>query len=172
MGDRTERDGDRMAGDFAEFYGEHCDRVLRAVYVCTRDRQLADDAVSEAFARALSRWSTVRRHPEPVAWVTRTAINVARSSWRRRVGTRPGDVPEGSYAVDEPIDPMLVSAVLSLPERQRQVVGLRVLLDLSTEQTAQILRIAPGTVTAHLHRALSSLRSELVEEVTNDEDRG
>jgi RNA polymerase sigma factor (sigma-70 family) len=150
-----------MARNFAQFYGEYSDRVLRAVYVCTRDRQLADDAVSEAFARAFSRWGAVQRHPEPVAWVTRTAINVARSSWRRRARTRTGGIPEGSYAADEPIDPILVGAVLGLPERQRQVVGLRVLLDLSTEQTAQVLRIAPGTVTAHLHRALAALRNEL-----------
>lgn len=161
MGDRIEGMG--MAGDFAEFYGDYSDRVFRAVFVCTRDRQLADDAVSEAFARALSRWGAVQRHPEPVAWVTRTAINVARSSWRRRVRTRPGSIPEGSYAADEPVDPVLVGAVLSLPERQRQVVGLRVLLDLSTEQTAHILRIAPGTVTAHLHRALTNLRNELAQ---------
>ena len=150
-------------GDFAQFYGEHSDRVLRAIYVCTRDRQLADDAVSEAFARAFSRWGTVQQHPEPVAWVTRTAINVARSSWRHRARTRTGAIPERSYAEDDPIDPVLVDAVLSLPERQRQVVGLRVLLDLSTEQTAQILRIAPGTVTAHLHRALTALRNDLAQ---------
>jgi RNA polymerase sigma factor (sigma-70 family) len=152
-----------VAGDFAQFYGEHGDRVLRAVYVCTRDRHLADDAVSEAFARAFSRWGAVQRHPEPVAWVTRTAINVARSSWRRRARTRAGGIPERSYAADEPIDPILVRAVLGLPERQRQVVGLRVLLDFSTERTAQILRIAPGTVTAHLHRALTALRNELAQ---------
>jgi DNA-directed RNA polymerase specialized sigma24 family protein len=90
-------------------------------------------------------------------------LNLARSSWRRRKRTRLGDVPEGWYVRDEPIDPTLINAVLGLPERQRQVIGLRILLDLSTDQTAQILRIAPGTVTAHLHRALTALRSELVQ---------
>lgn len=53
--------------------------------------------------------------------------------------------------------------MLNLPDRQRQVVALRILLDLSTEQTAEILSIAPGTVTAHLFRALARLESELSE---------
>jgi len=58
---------------------------------------------------------------------------------------------------------------MALPERQRQVIGLRLLLDLSTEQTAEALGVAPGTVTAHLHRALSSLRRQLTQEVSSHE---
>ena len=47
-----------------------------------------------------------------------------------------------------------------LPARQRQVVALRIFLDLDTAQTADVLGIAPGTVTAHLARALAALRTE------------
>ena len=47
-----------------------------------------------------------------------------------------------------------------LPARQRQVVALRIFLDLDTAQTAEVLGIAPGTVTAHLTRALTALRTE------------
>ena len=46
-----------------------------------------------------------------------------------------------------------------LPERQRQVVALRVFLDLDTVATAQALGIAPGTVTAHMARATAALRA-------------
>jgi DNA-directed RNA polymerase specialized sigma24 family protein len=52
----------------------------------------------------------------------------------------------------------LRAALLELPLRQRQVVGLRVFLDLDTARTAQVLGIAPGTVTAHLARAIAALR--------------
>jgi DNA-directed RNA polymerase specialized sigma24 family protein len=42
------------------------------------------------------------------------------------------------------------------------VVALRLFLDLDTERTARALGIAPGTVQAHLGRAMASLRSELI----------
>jgi len=59
------------------------------------------------------------------------------------------------------MDPLLIRAVWRLPRRQRQVVALRILLDQSIDQTAQSLGMAPGTVRAHLHRALRSLREQL-----------
>jgi DNA-directed RNA polymerase specialized sigma24 family protein len=48
-----------------------------------------------------------------------------------------------------------------LPRRQREVVTLRLLLDLDTYATAQILGIAEGTVGAHLHRAVTALRAAI-----------
>jgi len=54
-----------------------------------------------------------------------------------------------------------MAIVLRLPERQRQVVALRLFLDLDTAQTADVLGIAAGTVTAHLARAIAALRQEL-----------
>jgi len=54
-----------------------------------------------------------------------------------------------------------MAALLRLPARQRQVVALRLFLDLDTAATAETLGIAPGTVTAHLARAIATLRAEL-----------
>lgn len=158
-----------MSEGFGDFYEESRLRVFRAVYVCVRDLDTADDAVSEAFTRAFVRWEKVSRHPNPVAWVTKTALNHSRSEWRHRRRRRPlAPSDEGSYLPQDPIDAKLVASVLALPERQRQVVGLRLLLDLDTEQTAEVLGIASGTVTAHLHRALSALRQQVMEEANND----
>jgi RNA polymerase sigma factor (sigma-70 family) len=55
-----------------------------------------------------------------------------------------------------------MAALMRLPARQRQVIALRLFLDLDTRQTAQVLGIAPGTVKEHLGRALASLRDDLV----------
>src|SRR5262245_50281667 len=55
--------------DFGEFYAARKDRVLRAVLLSVGDRVAAEDAVAEAFARACARWSRVRTHPNPTAWV-------------------------------------------------------------------------------------------------------
>ncbi len=54
-----------------------------------------------------------------------------------------------------------MAALLRLPRRQREVVALRIFLDLDSAGTARVLGIAPGTVTAHLARAMRSLRAEL-----------
>ena len=72
-------------------------------------------------------------------------------------------VPAVESAPPEPLEPGIVLALRALPERQRQVVALRFLCDLSTEQTADALGIATGTVTAHVHRALETLRSSLAD---------
>jgi DNA-directed RNA polymerase specialized sigma24 family protein len=57
-----------------------------------------------------------------------------------------------------------MAALMRLPARQRQVVALRLILDLDTGRTAEALGIAPGTVMAHLGRALAALREDLVPE--------
>jgi DNA-directed RNA polymerase specialized sigma24 family protein len=49
----------------------------------------------------------------------------------------------------------------SLPVRRREVIALRILLDLNVDTTADTLGIAPGTVKAHLHRAIATLRTRL-----------
>lgn len=63
-----------------------------------------------------------------------------------------------------PVDPTIMAALVRLPARQRQVVALRLFLDLDTARTAQVLGIAPSTVKAHLARALASLREDLMPE--------
>jgi RNA polymerase sigma factor (sigma-70 family) len=56
-------------------------------------------------------------------------------------------------------DAALLAAVHRLPQRQREVVVLRYYSDLSERQIADALDISPGSVKAHAHRALTTLRS-------------
>jgi RNA polymerase sigma-70 factor (sigma-E family) len=149
--------------EFTEFYVESRDECLRVVLVSVGDRQLAEDLVAEAFTRAWTSWRKVRAHPAPRAWVVRTALNVNVSWWRRRrreVALAPGDGPASADPLPEP-DDALVAAVRALPARQRQVVTLRVFYDLDTEATAALLGISAGTVGAHLHRAVATLRTQI-----------
>ena len=156
---------------FAEFYETSRDDCLRAVFASVGDRQVAEDLVAEAFARAWARWRTVGHHPAPRAWVVRTALNARVSWWRRyrREVALPEPSAEGSGRIDGvdgggldvAVDRELMAALLRLPARQRQVVALRIFLDLDTARTAQTLGIAAGTVTAHLARAMATLREEL-----------
>jgi RNA polymerase sigma-70 factor (ECF subfamily) len=95
--------------------------------------------------------------------VVRTALNLSVSSWRRHRRELPlmgHDAP--ACGLDSGlVDTELTAVLQRLPARQRQVVALRIFLDLDTAQTAEVLGIAPGTVTAHMSRALMALRTEL-----------
>jgi RNA polymerase sigma-70 factor (ECF subfamily) len=153
--------------DFAEFYRISADECLRSVLISVGDRDVAQELVDEAFARAWASWRTVSRHPSPKAWVVRTALNANISRWRRRRREvsvpDPGtvtDPPAADGSTEVPVDPRIMAALMRLPARQRQVVALRLILDLDTGRTAEVLGIAPGTVMAHMGRAMSALRAD------------
>jgi RNA polymerase sigma-70 factor (sigma-E family) len=151
---------------FTQFYRSSKDACLRAVVASCADPSAAEEAVAEAFARAWTSWSKVSQHASPAAWVVRTALNHHVSRWRRTrrevpMATDANAVPKLQIVQAHPHDrDDLIRAVRQLPARQREVIAMRFLLDLTTEQTAQALGVAPGTVTAHLHRAITSLRAQ------------
>jgi RNA polymerase sigma-70 factor (ECF subfamily) len=153
--------------EFGEFYEDSRRGCLNSVAVVVGDRWLAEDLVAEAYARAFARWSKLAAHPDPRAWVLRTALNLNVSRWRRRRREVRAPDPGGADATSpDATEATLVSDVISaavaeLPLRQRQVIALRIFVDLDTAQTAQVLGIAEGTVTAHLHRATATLKQLL-----------
>ena len=126
---------------------------------------LAEELVAEAFAKAWISWPKISRHPAPQAWVVRTALNTSVSWWRKRrrevalTNHDAASAPDVSTAVDG----ALMAAVRSLPDRQREVVVLRLFLDLDTASTADVLGVTEGTVMTHLSRALATLRRRYVE---------
>jgi RNA polymerase sigma factor (sigma-70 family) len=149
--------------EFAEFFAASWDPCLRAVAASTGSVTLAEDQVAEAFARAWSCWHKVSRHPAPRAWVVRTALNAGASAWRRR-SKETALISDDIAAADSQragLDTAVLAALRRLPARQQEVVVLRVFLDLDIDTTARQLGIAPGTVRAHLSRAMTALRGEL-----------
>jgi RNA polymerase sigma factor (sigma-70 family) len=150
---------------FREFYAVSKDAVFRAVLAASGDRHGAEDAVAEAYARAWSRWRQLSDHPNPTAWVVLTALNVCRSRWRRLrrelLVTPPDRTATKKAAGLEPLSTEIRQAIGALPRRQREVVALRLLAELSAEETGEVLGIAPATVHVHLHRALTALRADL-----------
>jgi RNA polymerase sigma-70 factor (ECF subfamily) len=152
---------------FAEFFQASWEPCLRAVVVTTGDMLRAEEQVAEAFARAWASWSKVGRHPAPRAWVVRTALNVGASSWRHRGRELPladhdAEVPA---AAGSDLDAGVLIALRRLPVRQREVIALRVLLDLDGASAARVLGISRTACSTRLSRALKRL-----EEMTNDVD--
>ena len=149
--------------EFAEFFRGSWEPCLRAVVAVVGSPQSAEDQVAEAFAKAWVSWRKVRRHPAPRAWIVRTALNTGASWWRRRRRELPladhdvtalGDLGDG-------LDTTLLTALWRLPPRQREVIALRIFLDLDTDTIARQLGIEAGTVRMHLSRGVTALRHEL-----------
>jgi RNA polymerase sigma factor (sigma-70 family) len=158
---------------FAEFFTASWDPCLRAVAACTGNMTLAEDQVAEAFARAWASWDKVSQHPAPRAWVVRTALN-AGASWWHRHSKETALASHDIAAADSQgtaLDAAALTALRRLPARQREVVVLRVFLDLDIDTTACQLGIAPGTVRAHLSRAMTALRNELAPATTKEIER-
>jgi RNA polymerase sigma factor (sigma-70 family) len=150
---------------FEQFYYESKDRVFRAVLASVGDDFDAEDCTAEAFARALTQWETVAEMSSPAAWVTRTATNLHIDKYRRNqrhLKLIPRLAADESYTFsDSSVDAKLLLAIRQLPERQRQVIAFRILLDLSSTETANEMGLSVGAVGTHLHRALAALRSHL-----------
>jgi RNA polymerase sigma factor (sigma-70 family) len=156
--------------EFAEFFAASWDPCLRAVAASTGSMTLAEDQTAEAFARAWASWRKVRHHPAPRAWVVRTALNAGASWWHRR-GKETALASHDIAAADSHgagLDAAVLAALRRLPARQREVIVLRVFLDMDIVTTARQLGIAPGTVRAHLSRAMTALRDELAPATTTE----
>jgi RNA polymerase sigma factor (sigma-70 family) len=154
---------------FERFYEEVKDRVWQTLLVTGRDPTRAEDAVAEAFARAFERWESVGLMDNPVGWVVQVAVNRFNSDWRIWRRELPEPPPDAAATDPASFDADLARLVWSLPRRQRQVVALRVIADLSEDETGRILRISPKTVSVHLHRALGSLRQDMKAQRMEDE---
>lgn len=154
---------ERERKDFADFYQRSRDNCLRAVLAGTGDRALAEDLVAEAYARAWASWPQLSQHPAPAAWVVRTALNIRVSWWRRRRREVALDGHERASLIEDDLDTndALLAAVRRLPRRQREVVVLRIWLDLDTRSVASVLGISAQTVAVHLSRATATLRAQL-----------
>jgi RNA polymerase sigma-70 factor (sigma-E family) len=148
--------------DFSDAVVAHHRELARFAFRLCGDRSLAEDIVAEAYARVWPRWRTGRVEVL-LPYLMRTVANEAYARHRRRRlerGTEPPAPPvEGSFErrVDEHDE--LWAALDRLPPRQRVVLVLRVVEDLSEDETAAMLGIPRGTVKSRLSRALDTLRA-------------
>lgn len=151
--------------DFSAFYAKERNRLVRGLSLALGDDALANEAIDEAFTRALHRWHVVGAFDEPQAWVYRTARNWATSRFRRRSRDRrfAPKIASPEATTDPTPDPQLAAALSRLPIDQRNVLVLRYYLDWSIEATADALDVSAGTVKSRTSRALTELNRLLGE---------
>lgn len=155
--------------DFEQFVAGSVESLLRTAHLITWDAGEAEDLVQECLVRVARRWSRVRRMEAPVAYARRVLINLAvdgaerRTRRRRELDAAPTvfdapaeDVLAGLHTRDE-----LLDALAQLTARQRAVLVLRYVNDLTEAQVAEVLGCSPGTVKSNTSRGLARLREVL-----------
>jgi RNA polymerase sigma-70 factor, ECF subfamily len=169
----TSRRAHRQERSFASVAEEHLDDIYRYLLYMTRNPHLAEDLAAETFERALRRWRRFDpRRASARTWLCQLARSTALDHFRaeqrrlRREDTHATDVA----GTDEPVfgeglSPALDAAVRSLSAAEREVVVLRVVLELDGEMTAQVLGIRPTAVSTRLSRALQKLEERMVSDV-------
>jgi RNA polymerase sigma-70 factor (sigma-E family) len=136
------------------------ERLARRI---TGEDLVSEDIAAEALTRLYARWWRMAGVDHVDAWVLRVATNLAIDHVRRRSSARTELARPPSSDLDDAIVLRLALAIAleRLPRRQREVVALRYLSDLSEGDVASVLGVSPGSVKTHLHRGLARLRSTL-----------
>lgn len=150
--------------DFAEFYAATSRAATAQVYAMVGNWHEAQEAVQEAYARALARWRQVSTYDDPLAWIRTVAYRVSVSRWRKAKrlvlgGAHDGEVPG---PVEDHVT--LVAALQRLPAAQREALVLHYLADLPVAQVAAQLGVPEGTVKARLSRGRAAMAQLLGED--------
>lgn len=156
--------------EFTEFFLARGPALRRTAYLVVRDWHTAEDVVQQALVNVYAVWPRVRPETQD-AYARKVVVNACLSHLRRhRPETVVAQPPESAVvAGSAPLD--VGHALGLLPDRQRAIVALRFLDDLSVAEVAQVLDIAEGTVKSQTHRALETLRAHLPELVLSEESR-
>src|SRR6266511_2604866 len=133
-------------------------KLWRSLLAYSGDREIASDAMAEAFAQALGRGAAVE---SPERWVWRAAFRIAAGELRNRSRQVPISSTDSTpYEMPEPaVD--LIRALARLSPNQRAVAILHLYADYRTRDVARILGISQTTVRVHLSQARRRLRMML-----------
>jgi RNA polymerase sigma-70 factor (sigma-E family) len=154
--------------DFTAFVLARSARLVHFARVLCGDAGLAEDLVQTALEKAYLRWDRIEM-ADPFACVRQAVVNqhlswVRRRPWRERPS---GDAAELDLLLEAAVDPSsgvhsrvaVGAALATLSRRERAVVVLRYVEDLTERETAAVLGVAIGTVKSANARALDKLRA-------------
>lgn len=170
------RQGDEAA--WTTLVRRHQEAAFRLAYLILGSADDADDVAQEAFIRTFESLYQFDAGRPFRPWLLGIAKNLAYNrhrsakrylnAVRRLLRAAPEPVIEPAGERSRPYEAeMLWQAVQRLREIDQEVIYLRYFLELSVEETAETLQVAPGTVKSRLHRALNRLRDVVEEEFPN-----
>ena len=159
----------RSPRSLAEAAEAHLDDVFGYLLYLTRDRETAEDLANSTFEKALRLWE--RFDPSRGSartWLLgiarTTALDWFRAESRRRKREEATAVQERvEEAFVEGLSPKLETALRALSAGEREVLALRIVLELDGDATARVLGISPTAVSTRLSRALKRLEERVNE---------
>lgn len=154
---------------FADVAAEQLDAVYRYLVYLTGDRAAAEDLTAETFEKAFRMWRRFDpRRGSPRTWLCRIARTVAidwfraESRRKRREETYARDLGDSvEAAFGEGMSGPFDEALRELSPAEREVVALRVLLELDGPSTARVLGISQTACSTRLSRALRRLEERI-----------
>jgi RNA polymerase sigma-70 factor (ECF subfamily) len=175
------RVGDRDEPAVRELLRRHNQRLFRTARAILRDDAEAEDAVQEAYMKAIRAIGTFRAEAKLSTWLTRIAANEALERLRRRkraevLPLEPDVEPTPQADAPQPDTPeqlamraearrIVERRIDGLPEAFRTVFVLRMVEEMTVEETAAALGVPEATVRTRLFRARSLLRESLAREL-------
>ena len=151
-------------------YRTHYRSLVRLAALLLRDVSTAEEVVQDSFVAMHGGWRRLTDSDKALSYLRQSVVNRSRSVLRHRMvadRNMPESAPDMPGGEQEYISQLersaLISALRSLPARQREALVLRYYGDLSEAQIAATMGISTGAVKSHTARAMSSLRAELSE---------
>src|SRR5215468_5256993 len=149
-------------------YAAHYRSLVRLAALLLRDVATAEEVVQDSFVAMHTAWRRIRDNDKALSYLRQSVVNRSRSVLRHRVvvdrnAPKPApDMPSAEQGALTLLErATVVSALRSLPPRQREALVLRYYGDLSEAQIATAMGISRGAVKSHTARAIASLRAEL-----------
>ena len=156
------------SASFAATAEEHLDDVYAYLVYLTRDRSLAEDLAADTFEKALKHWRRFdASRGSARTWLCQiartTALDWFRAEERRRRREERAAVPERfeDGGLSPGLSSELESALRELSAGEREVIALRILLELDGDEAARVLGISPTAVSTRLSRALKKLEEKV-----------
>ena len=176
----TAATADELRTDFESVVREFAPRLLGVARRILRNEAEAQDAVQDAFLSAHQRLHSFRGEGQLGGWLFRITANAALTQLRRRKRLseepleklEPQFLPDGhrqapdpawaacpeALAGDRQLCDRLFEEMARLPEQYRDVLILRDVQGLSTDEAAEALGVSSGALKVRLHRARCGLR--------------
>jgi RNA polymerase sigma-70 factor (sigma-E family) len=161
----VEWDADRAV---TAIYSEHYRSLVRLAAFLVRDSSTAEEVVQDSFVAMHGAWRRLRDTDKALSYLRQSVVNRSRSVLRHRMVVDknspkpPPDMPSAEHGAIVQLErSAVVSALRSLPERQREALVLRYYGDLSEAQIASVMGISRGAVKSHTARAMAALRAVL-----------
>jgi len=153
-------------------YSTHYRSLVRLAALLLRDVSAAEEVVQDSFVAMHDGWRRLRDSEKALSYLRQSVVNRSRSVLRHRVVVDrnapkpPPDMPSAEQGAIAQLErSAVVTALRTLPARQREAVVLRYYGDLSEAQIAMTMGISRGAVKSHTARAMAALRSVLERDV-------